>query len=125
MKVKRSIRIQQLRQAALEVLLLRARSDAFGEAEAFHVEIGPFTILYRTPFQKLPVLSLKMRELEVMTGRKLKPADYGLDIWYGRKVMNIEWDEDQPVRVVSFRRGDWEEEFLSCAAAAVAGEGSA
>jgi hypothetical protein len=40
---------------------------------------------------------------------------YGLDIWSGRKVLNIEWSDDGEVKVVSYRPGQWEREVESAA----------
>lgn len=37
-----------------------------------------------------------------------------LDIWAGRKVLSLEWNEQtEEFAVLSFRRGDWEETILS------------
>jgi hypothetical protein len=39
-------------------------------------------------------------------------ADENLDINAPRKVLNIEWDDDGYVEVVSYKRGDWEASLL-------------
>ena len=38
---------------------------------------------------------------------------YGLDIFHGKRVMSLEWADDGRARIISFRRGEWEEEFLA------------
>ena len=60
------------------------------------------TVFYRTPFQQLPE-------------GNTKNLPYGLDIWRGRKVMNIEWADDGRVDVVSYRQGPWERELEALA----------
>jgi hypothetical protein len=36
---------------------------------------------------------------------------YGLNIWSGNKVLNIEWSDDGRTDVVSYRPGPWEREL--------------
>jgi hypothetical protein len=68
-------------------------------------------IAYRTPFQKLPEESEKMRYKRTALGGKPK-LPYGLDVWYsGKKVMNIEWDDKGNRDVVTYRPGVWEAEI--------------
>ena len=49
----------------------------------------------------------------------IKPADnldYGMEIWahdLGHKVLNIEWDRNGCIDLVSFRRGEWEKRVLA------------
>lgn len=33
---------------------------------------------------------------------------YGLDVWSPHKVLNVEWDDDGRVVVVSYKPGAWE-----------------
>jgi hypothetical protein len=37
---------------------------------------------------------------------------YGLDVWYKTKVLSMLWAEDGSVEVVSFVRGQWEDQAL-------------
>jgi hypothetical protein len=38
---------------------------------------------------------------------------YGIDIWGGRgKVFNIEWDHNNQIDLICFRRGKWEQKVL-------------
>jgi hypothetical protein len=39
---------------------------------------------------------------------------FGLDVW-GKvgKVLNVHWNEYGQIEIVSFKRGDWEEEILA------------
>ncbi len=39
---------------------------------------------------------------------------WSLDIWAGRKVLSLEWQEQsEEISILSFRRGDWEELVLA------------
>jgi hypothetical protein len=68
-------------------------------------------IAYRTPFQKLPEPSEKIRYKRTALGGKPN-LPYGLDVWYGgQKVMNVEWDDKGNKNVVSYRPGDWESDI--------------
>jgi hypothetical protein len=40
---------------------------------------------------------------------------YGLDVWAPNKVLNIEWDAQGKVVLVSLHRGDWEAELMALA----------
>ena len=77
--------------------------------------IGRFEILLTTPFQQFAEPSLEVKQWMNQQGQshKLK-ADYGIDVWVQhKKVLNIHWQEGEPVEIVSFRRGNWESELLS------------
>jgi len=70
-------------------------------------------IVLRTPFQKLPwsltgAQKYAAAQNEVTLGQNLP---YGLDIWAGRKVLNIEWDLGSVIEVVSYKPGDWERDL--------------
>ena len=79
--------------------------------------IEHFKISLTTPFQQLPEASEEVKAFVEQLGQsdKLSPY-YGVDIWIrSKKVLNIHWQEGQPVEVLSFRRGDWESELLDLA----------
>lgn len=61
-------------------------------------EDGPI-LFYRTPFQKNPFPP--------------KEYPYRLDIWFGRRVFTIEWNDKTSPHVFIFRRGEWEKIALS------------
>jgi len=99
---------------------------------------GGFQLLYRTPFQKLP------RTPKVVAMGFPEPPPFGLDIWATlttppqfvprhdkggdayewqlpteglQKVFNTSWHTDGgAIKAASFRRGDWEQDFLAIAA---------
>ncbi len=73
-------------------------------------------MLYRTPFQKLPPVPEQLKYMAALFGKQLDNLSYGLDIWemeYVGKVLNIEWNAEGDVQLVSFRRGAWESKVLA------------
>jgi hypothetical protein len=75
-------------------------------------------MLYRTPFQKLPPVSDETKYKATVLGSNAGNLRYGLDIWdqeHGGKVLNIEWNGEGDVQLVSFRRGPWEARVLAFA----------
>jgi len=74
-----------------------------------------FTLLLRTPFQRVPGFSGKDHRIAAMHGVRLpKQYGYGLDIWRqgSGKVLTLEWEADGTVGLRSFRRGTWEGEIF-------------
>ncbi|NKE43439.1 hypothetical protein HB662_01525 [Roseomonas frigidaquae] len=80
-------------------------------------DFGPFKILLRTPFSRWPSSPpvFKSHHEAATWQRKPPELDTGLDIWRGPKVLSIEWDSRVAgsERIISFRRGAWEGEFLA------------
>jgi hypothetical protein len=112
-------RVNDLRDAALKLI------KAFGQWEAVTVttgesyfqttNVGLLRLSYRTPFQKLPGATERLRYLAAVHKLEIpENLSYGLDVWSGKKVLNIEWNESE-TRIVSFRRGQWESELLAAA----------
>lgn len=52
---------------------------------------------------------IKIVHMTPFSGCPGQPAPYGLDVWAGKKVLNIIWP---PVEIVSFKYGPWMNEFL-------------
>ena len=74
-------------------------------------EIGDVSISYRTPFQPLPPLSQLMRYQKKKFGGK-ENLPYGLDIWFAhKKVLNVEWNDEGLIRIISYRPGEWEDQL--------------
>jgi hypothetical protein len=40
---------------------------------------------------------------------------YGLDVYWPKKVLVIEWNDAGEVRIVGFRRGEWEGKLIALA----------
>jgi hypothetical protein len=50
-------------------------------------------------------------------GHGKPPLGHILDVYGdGGKMLNLHWDNDGNIEIVSFKRGDWEEEILDAVA---------
>jgi hypothetical protein len=70
---------------------------------------GNFQMMHRTPFQRLGETPDYAKYLATLygSGRNYN-LPYALDVWCGKKVLNIEWADDGRVELVSYKPGDWE-----------------
>jgi len=106
-KLERAIRLRDL---ALPVVKRGAWEPNTGESVT-HINIlsyrdAGFAIFYRMP-------SESVLESADKTAPPQKPANgnlpYGLDIWFGEKVLNIEWADDGTVELRDYKPGrSWE-----------------
>ena len=71
-------------------------------------------ISHHTPFQKVPPPSEDvLRQCYAADVDPTNNLPYGLDVWDTKgKVLNIEWHNNNHVELVSFKRGEWEEQVL-------------
>jgi len=121
---KRSEAALAIRDAALQKIRAEGifeEIENFGPTLAWPKE-GPkhatLHMMLRTPFQKIPKASVESRKKAFQHGLRLKGLNlpYGLDIWTSEaKVLNIEWEEGGKTKIISFKRGAWEDMVLSCA----------
>jgi hypothetical protein len=116
-RVKRSIRVEELRDAALAILKVQGEIvvSETGPEPGICTDIEGFSIRHGTPFQEKPPVPEKVRQFVDSKGEELHEYQYSLDIWHDSKVLNIEWNPDQAPKMRSFKRGDWEEKFLDLA----------
>ena len=112
---KRMETVLQIRQAALQKLRAEGQFEEvhhFGSVLSWKApdwQQGGIHMLHRTPFQKLPKPSAEVmkRAFEYGIVPRLN-LPYGLDIWAGGKVLNLEWNDSGDMKLVSFKRGAWE-----------------
>jgi hypothetical protein len=69
--------------------------------------------VYRTPIKKIPKTS-KTSEYRAASLRADGPSlPHGLDVWAsGRRVLNVEWDDQGSVAAVVLRPGSWEADLI-------------
>lgn len=105
-----------IRDAALEKLRKVGRRVARKPITGTTLEWsdGSLLILHRTPFQRLPPVPDQLKH-EIARFEGGMNLGYGLDIWDqgNRKVLNVEWNDDGALKLVSFRRGPWEAKLLA------------
>lgn len=105
---------RQIRDRALLVVRNYGRYELVGDQYWLIWRGAGFIVSHRAPSQRLdnPGIARETKHHPVREGLAApEPLPYGLEIWQGRKVLNIEWSGDEFV-IVSFRRGPWENMFL-------------
>ncbi len=108
-------RVEELRDAALWVLEGYGKWKPCG-SKTLHMltaEVNDLLILHRTPFQKLFKPSERMKYTAAVLGQSPRTLPYGLDIWHGKKVFSMDWDDAEGVEIRSFTRGEWEDRLLA------------
>ncbi len=121
-----------IRDSALLVLKFEGLPVADVPGHQLTLKFDGITISYRTPPIELPKSVREMMAMVARDGQQFVYLGYGLDIWdeqYGGKVLNLEWNNEGYVDLVSFRRGPWEDKILrfydffqSCSSNTVAAE---
>ena len=104
-----------IRDLAHRVLGAKGQWRPVGKSNWLTLQESGLTIALRTPFQKLPQPYENTKFRVAALGYKLN-LPYGLDIWAPQKVMNLEWDDDGSVEVITFKRGEWEAQLATLAA---------
>lgn len=104
-KGSRANRFLEIRDAVL-ALSIPARPVVSGRVE---LSVGPFLIHYSIP-GVLPGRGFNM---------EIWPAGAQQDgyIIQGNKVANVDWDQSDLIRIISYRSGEWEQQLLSLLAA--------
>ena len=77
-------------------------------------QAAPFTALLRSPFTASSPDPAPQSHAAALAMQRAKPVlPWGLDVWHGRKVLSLQWDDAGRAEVISFNRGPWEDEALS------------
>jgi hypothetical protein len=114
-RITKRQRAIQLRDLALQVIQTSGSWSSSGEVKALKYRGDDLSILYRTPFQRLPETPDHIKYMGAFLGVDTQNLPYGLDIWSLRKVLNIEWDDKGRVILVSYKRGEWEKKLEALA----------
>lgn len=118
---------RRIRDHALAIIGSYGLCEPLGDEKALTWRGARFTVMYWTPLDRRDRTEAALKRAAAQFGLSLEqtgdylartglaipePLPYALDIWQGRKVMNLEWADDGALFIVSFRRGPWEGEFL-------------
>ena len=81
----------------------QAEAVGYRLAEGFH-------ILHRTPFtQPMPEGPQPPTYLHALLKQAAADLPYTMEVWYpNEKILNVQWDTDDRIRLISFRPGAWE-----------------
>lgn len=113
-------RALQIREASLKLLRIKGTMREMSGMPGRYATaaLGDLDMLHRTPFQRLPPTRESLKYTRALLRQRgyadSSNSDYGLDIWKAnRKVFNFEWSvDDRQLKIVAFKRGDWEETLL-------------
>ena len=107
-KATKIARVTAIREHALRILREHGQWEMVSGTRELGATFDGLKMLYRTPFQPLPLESELLRYQRARVGGKAN-LPYGLDIWIpGKKVLNLEWSDDGALEIISFKPGDWE-----------------
>lgn len=74
--------------------------------------LSGLSICYRTPFQRVPQPPEYVKYFAALNGyARSRNLPYGLDVWWNKTVLNVEWSDDGRLDVVSYRAGQWERDL--------------
>ena len=78
-------------------------------------KVGNLTCTVRSPFTAWPAEAPPNAAYDQAISRqRAKPAlPWCLEVWHVHTVLNLQWDDDGAVEVVSFTRGPWEDDALA------------
>jgi hypothetical protein len=44
----------------------------------------------------------------------VQPKGFMVDVWFDkRKRLSVQWDHDEPIEILMYKPGDWEEELIA------------
>ena len=103
-----------IRDAALKKLKNDGQFEDYGFGPLLVWRGDEVEMSHHTPYWNLSTPSDDASRKCYVAGMDLRLyLFYGLDIWGTQgKVLNIEWDHKDRVDLVSFRRGEWEQQVL-------------
>lgn len=93
--------------------LVRARGvieHQQGAVRTTALETGKWRILHWTPFNELSADQASSPAYrQALHGQWTRePLGYGLDVWFGSKVLSVLWNHEGRYHVLLFTRGEWE-----------------
>ena len=101
-------RTRDILSAAMRLIRERGQWQVVGAESVIGLDVGQISLLYRTPFQRLPPELSDLRYARARLGGKAI-LPYGLDIWFDRrKVLNLAWDDNGAAELISYKPGEWE-----------------
>jgi hypothetical protein len=119
MPVKMSAdRLEGVRRARDRLLEIVRRTGSQAGGGWVSAGANGFDILHRTPFTapmpEGPQTQTYLRAL--LTQRAARDLPYTMEVWHlNKKVLNVQWDDNDKIQVISFRLGEWEKKLAALA----------
>jgi hypothetical protein len=107
-------RVLALIEQALRLIDLEGRSEEIGPNRVKMFTNDDFTIIHRTPEHPIPVSDELVAAGFTPEEQRRMRRDYGIEMWASgqSKVLNVIWNQGEAPRIIAFKRGRWEYEFL-------------
>jgi hypothetical protein len=108
MSPERLARVRAARDCLLQIVRKQGQQAGRGWVSA---DAAGFSIMHRTPFTRLMPEGRQSRAYaEALVKQKAVPdLPYTMEVWYlSQKVLNVQWDENDKIQLISFRPGEWE-----------------
>ena len=113
----RTARALAIRDHLLPLVRVQGSMEEIGESGVRMVmwKTGRFSFALRSPFTAWGIKASPPRSYSAAQAKqRANPVlPWGLDVWHGRKVLSLQWDDAGRVEVNSFSRGPWEDEALA------------
>ena len=109
--------VKNLRDAALAAMRKPgiASWQRVGGARLLVGECGLLRIAFRTPFQVAADMPARRTYERALVVQESGMLSYGLDIWSGRKVLSVQWEDDGTFKMISYSPGKWERQLETVA----------
>jgi hypothetical protein len=103
-------RVRSARDHALRVVRERGHTKAVGPLKILEVDLDGLMIVHQTPFSGLEPEPRAPTYQHALVKQAAEPSlPYGIDVWSGKKVLSVKWNQDDRLQVISFHPGEWEE----------------
>ena len=82
--------------------------QTIGPLKALVADVGDLNIVHRTA-SRGPKKAERSQVSHALIKQKARPTlPYAIDVFCGKKVLNVEWDANGDIQIISFRPGEWE-----------------
>ena len=116
-RTNRTERAVAIRDHLLPLIRVQGAMEETGGSGARMVmwKAGRFAFALRSPFTAWGIKASPPGSYSAaLAKQRANPVlPWGLDVWHGRKVLSLQWDDAGRVEVTSFNRGPWEAEALA------------
>jgi hypothetical protein len=114
-RTNRTERAVAIRDHLLPLIRVQGAMEEIGGLRMVTWKAGRFAFALRSPFTAWGIKASPPGSYSAaLAKQRANPVlPWGLDVWHGRKVLSLQWDDAGRVEVISFTRGPWEDEALA------------
>lgn len=103
-----------VRDHLMPIIIAEGVLERVGKSRCVRWKTGDWQAIYITPFSNFhdwPSDHKTYTEAVLCREKRAKTLPYQLDVWRGKKVCSIEWNDDE-IKIISFQSGDWYEDAM-------------